>query len=241
MIRLLAAMKLDVRVQIRNKLYAIGIAIGVLVAAALSLMAGPKHLRIVLPTLMLLVIGGSTLFYVAGLIIFEKDEGTLHAVVISPLRTSEYLWSKILTLTALATLEAVVMIGGALLVWQFSAVVLWPNLLLLLIGIVALGILSTLIGLIGVVRYDKVTDFLLPMAVVAIVLQLPAFYFFDVVKHPALLAIPSSAPAMLIQGACDSLASWQWAYGILYSAVWIAGLACWACRAFEKYIVRESG
>lgn len=241
MTRLLAAMKLDVRVQVRNKLYTIGIVVGVLVAVALSLLAEPQHLRIVLPTLILLVIGGSTLFYVAGLIIFEKDEGTLHAVVVSPLRTSEYLWSKILTLTALATLEALVMIGGALIVWQFTAVILWPNLLLLITGIVALGIISTLVGLVGVVRYDKVTDFLLPMAVVAIVLQLPAFYFFGVIEHPAFLTIPSSAPAMLIQGAYGPLAAWQWAYGILYSMIWIVVLSFWAHRAFEKYIVRESG
>ena len=106
MTRLLSAMKIDVRVQIRTKLYAIGIGAGILVAVALSQLAGPDQLFSVVPTLMLLVVGGSTLLYVAGLILFEKDEGTLKAIIVSPLRTSEYLWSKIITLTALATLEA---------------------------------------------------------------------------------------------------------------------------------------
>ncbi len=100
MTRFLSAMKIDVIVQVRNNLYAIGIGVAVLVGVMVSQLARPNQLPSIVPALMLLVIGGTTLLYVAGLILFERDEGTLHAVMVSPLRTSEYLWSKIITLTA---------------------------------------------------------------------------------------------------------------------------------------------
>ncbi len=137
--RLLSAMKTDVTVQLRNNLYSIGIGVGILVAVALSQLARPDQLFLAVPTLMLLVIGGTTLLYVAGMILFEKDEGTLNMVIVSPLRTWEYLASKIITLTALATLESAIMVGGAMLIMSWSAEISVPNLPILLIGIIAIG------------------------------------------------------------------------------------------------------
>ena len=138
---------------------------------------------------MLLVIGGTTLFYVAALILFERDEGTLKAIIVSPLRTSEYLWSKIITLAALATLESVTMIGGAMLIMSRTDEITLPNIPLMLIGIIAIGVMYTLIGIILIVRYDKITDVLIPMSGVAAILQLPFVYFLGWIEHPVLLVI----------------------------------------------------
>ena len=135
MTRLLSTMKTDVMVQVRTNLYTIGIGAGVLVAIALSQLASPDLLVSLVPTLMLLVVGGSTLLYVSAMIIFEKDEGTLWAMIVSPVRPSEYLWSKIITLTALATLEAIIMIGGAMLIMRFSGGFSLPNIQLLLLAL----------------------------------------------------------------------------------------------------------
>ena len=241
MTRLLATMKTDVIVQFRNRLYSIGIFVGVIIAIALSQLAPPDRLFIIVPVLMLIVVGGTTMLYIAALIIFERDEGTMNALIVSPLRTSEYLWSKIITLTALATLESIVMIGGATLLMRWSNPVSWPNIPLLLVGIIGIGVIYTLIGIILIVRYDKITDFLLPMAFVAVVLQLPFLHFLGLVVHPVFLFIPTSAPTMLMQGAYVSLAPWQWVYASLYSVVLIVLLAMWAYRAFDKHVVAKAG
>jgi len=189
---------------------------------------------------MLLAVGGSTLLYVAGMILFEKDEGTINAAIVSPLRVSEYLWSKIVTLTMLATLESIIMIGGAMLLmryWQGQEISNMPNVPLLLLGIITIGTIYTLIGIILIVRYDKITDFLIPMAGVAVVLQLPFLYFLDMIRHPSLLVIPTSAPAVIMQGAYSQLPSWQWPYAIVYTALIIVALTVWAYRAFNKHII----
>jgi fluoroquinolone transport system permease protein len=239
--RFLSAMKTDVTIQLRNKLYGIGIGVAVLVAVAVAWLAGPDQLPAVVPALMLLVVGGSTLLYVAGLMIFERDEGTLNAVIVSPLRPTEYLWSKIVTLTALATLEAVVMVGGAMAIMSFSEPPPWPDVPLLLLGIVLIGVLYTLVGILLIVRYDKITEFLIPMSVVAVVLQLPFVYFLGWIEHPVLLLIPTSAPTVLMQGAYRPLAGWEWAYGAGFTAVLLVGLTVWAHRAFTTHIIMKAG
>lgn len=241
MSRLLSTIKMDVTIQFKTKLYTIGIIAGILVAVAVSQLGSPDQLFSYIPALMLLVGGGSTLLYVAGLIIFEKDEGTLNALIVSPLRTSEYLWSKIITLTTLATLEAMIMIGGAMLIMSFSSEVTIPNIPLLLMGIIAIGVMYTLIGIVMIVRYDKITDFLLPMSGLAIILQLPILYFLEWVNHPAWLVIPTSAPTMLMRAAYVPLSAWEWVYGIGYTTVLLFGLGIWAYRAFNKYIIMKVG
>jgi fluoroquinolone transport system permease protein len=241
MTRLLSTMKNDVTIQVRNNLYSIGIGAGLLVAVVLSQLVNPSQAFSIMPIVVLLVAGGSTLLYVAGLIIFEKDEGTLNAKIVSPLRISEYLWSKILTLTTLATLESLIMVVGAMLIMSRSGEVVWPNIALLLIGIVAMAILYTLIGIVMIVRYDKITDFLVPVIVIAGILQIPFVHFWGVVVHPAFLIIPTSAPTLLMQGAFVQLATWEWVYAFGYSAAMILGLSIWAYRAFQTHIVMKVG
>lgn len=241
MSRFLSAMKIDVTLQVRGRLYTIGIVAGVIVAVAVSQLASPEQLFSIIPTLMLLVVGGSTLLYVAALILFEKDEGTLNAVIVSPLRTSEYLWSKIITLTALATLESIIMIGGAMLIMRFSGELTLPNIPLLLAGIMAIGVIYTLVGIVLIVRFNKITDFLIPMSGVAVVLQLPFLYFLGWVEHPLLLIIPTSAPTVLMQGAYVQLATWEWLYAIGYTAVLMIGLTIWTYRAFNTHIIMKVG
>jgi fluoroquinolone transport system permease protein len=141
----------------------------------------------------------------------------------------------------LATVESVVMIGGAMLIMSFSDEVALPNILLLLLGIVGIGIIYTLIGIVLIVRYDKITEFLIPLSAVAVILQLPFLYFLGWVEHPLFLLIPTSAPTVLMQGAYIQLPGWQWLYAVGYTAVLITVLTIWAYRAFQTHIIAKGG
>ena len=144
-------------------------------------------------------------------------------------------------LSLLATIESVVMVGLAMVIMLFSATIQMPNILLLLLGIVAIGVLYTLIGIIMIVRYQSITDFLFPMAGVVVVLQVPFLHFLHVVEHPLFLAVPTSAPTLLMQGAYTALDTWEWVYGIGYSALWIGVLSVWAIRAFRHHVIAQAG
>lgn len=242
MTRLTSAMKTDVQVQIRNRLYYIGPAFAVLAAGLLAWLAPVVDLAQIVPTAMILLIGGSTLLYVVGLIMFEKEEGTLNAVIVSPLWPFEYLLSKVLTLTALATLESAIIIGGAVLMIRGRSLEpspFYPP--LLLAGIIAIGVLYTLIGIIVMVRYDRLTEALVPVLAIAIPLQLPFLYFLGWLAQPLFLVVPTSAPTMLMWGAFYPLAPWQWLYGVGYTIILVAGLAYWAHAAFRTHIIRKAG
>lgn len=239
--RLFAAMKTDVMVQTRNNLYTIGIAVALLSGFIVSRISTAAALPTMIPIIMLFVVGGSTLLYVAGLIIFEKDEGTLNALIVSPLRRSEYLWSKIISLSFLATLESVLLIGLSIFLISRSEEISAFNIPILLLGIITMAVLYTLLGIVLIVRFRQITDFLVPVLVVAIVLQAPFLYFAGLIDNPLFLIIPTSAPTMLMQGAWLNLEVWQWVYALGYSALQVIVLCIWAFRAFDTHIVRKVG
>jgi fluoroquinolone transport system permease protein len=241
MTRLLAAMKTDVMVQNRNNLYRIGIGIALLSGYIVSQITTAEALPTMIPIIMLFVVGGSTLLYVAGLLIFEKDEGTLSALIVSPLRRGEYLWSKVITLSFLATLESTILVGLSVYLISLSQTVASFNILLLFLGIVVMAVSYTLLGIILIVRYKQITDFLVPVLVLALVLQAPFLYFAGLIENPLFLIIPTSAPTMLMQAAWIHLELWQWVYALAYSAVQVLGLTLWAFRAFHTHIVMKVG
>jgi len=237
--RLYTALKMDILIQWRIKLYLIGVLAGAIVAAAVSQITAADQLYLVIPTLMLLVIGGSTLLYVAALIVFERDEGTINAIMVSPIRIGEYLGSKIISLTLLITVESFVMIGGSMLLIGISdsVVSVLPNIPVLWLGIAGNAVIYTLIGIILIVRYRRVTEFFIPLAAVAVIAEIPMIYFLGVLEHPALLIIPTSAPTVIIKGAFVELDSFLWTYAVLYTVTLIAGLGFWAYRSFKKHVV----
>ncbi len=228
--RLLSTMRLDATIQWRNRFYIIGVGLSLLLALGLAQFLQPEMVNAVLPMLFLFAIGGTTMLYVAGLLIFEKDERTLEAVIVSPMRVSEYMLSKIVTLTLLATLESLIVVVLTQGLDGFN-----PG--LLLAGIILMGVMLTLTGIIMIVRYDSITDFLIPVVTVSLVLQLPALYFTGISDSVLWLIVPTSAPVMLMWAAWFPVESWQVVYGFVYSLVLIAGLYRWARLAFHKHIV----
>lgn len=235
MSRFSASVRTDFQVQVRNNLYAIGIIVSAILAVAMAYLVRPDQMPIVAVAALILIAGGSTLLYVGAMIIFEKDEGTVRALTVSPVRSWEYLGAKVATLTLIATLETAIIVGGAMLI--LGAAASFPNVLLLILATWAMGALYTLIGVVLVVRFRSITDFLVPLSLIATVLQLPFFYFLGIFSHPALLAIPTAAPAMILWGAYYPLAPWEWAYALGYTTLLLAGLSFWANASFKRYIV----
>lgn len=230
MSRLAATLRLDATVQWRNRFYYIGIGLSLLLALAMAQFVEHDMLSGTLPLLFLFAIGGTTMLYVAGLIIFEKDEHTLEAVIVSPVRTNEYMISKVITLTFLATLESVIVL---VLAYGLTGY----NIALLLAGIILMGVMLTLIGFVMIVRYDSITDFLMPVVAVNLVLQLPALYFTGVSDTLLWLILPTAAPVMLMWAAWHTVETWQVIYGVVYSLVTIAVLYRWALAAFHTHII----
>lgn len=235
--RLLTAVRTDVRLQARNQLYAISIGVAALCSGAVAWLSSPDTLQRSVPMALLMFVGGSTLLYVVAMVILERADGTLTAVLVSPLRDAEYLASKAITLTALATLEAaLIALGTHLLVDDAPT----PN-AFLAVGVLTLGIVHVLAGIVIVVRYERIVEALIPMGVIATLMQLPALWFVGAIDHVAILAIPTGAPTMFLRAAYVELEPWQWAYALGGTTLTLAVLAWWSLAAFRTHVAGSAG
>lgn len=229
--RIAATLRVDVTNQARNRLYVIGIGVALGIGFCIRLLVAEEYYARALPAFFLVGLGSTTYLFVAGMVLFEKSERTLDALNVTPLRFHEYLLSKIVTLTAFAVFESVLVLAVVTGLDGFKAAPL-------IAGMTLMGAMYTLMGFAQVVRYRTVTDFLIPGAVfVGVVVQLPLLNTFDVFPSPVWYLVPTHAPLLLMQAAFESIETWQWFYGFAYTgavllALWRAGRT-----AFIRHIV----
>ncbi len=218
-----AAVGLDVRLQARNSLYAIGVVVALVFGIAVRFLVPVDVTGRVLSAFYLVAVGGTTYMFGASMVLLEKGERTMEALRTSPLTAREYIASKALTLSAFALVEAaiVVVVAGR------GAI---ESPVPLLVGVLVLGVSYTLLGIGQATPYQSVTTFLFPGAVVvSLVLQLPIFHVAGM--GPTLLwyVIPTQAPLLLIMGGFEPLDPWQWFYATSVSVA-----AVWASYVFAR-------
>jgi hypothetical protein len=105
----LSALRWDVVLQARNGFYWAS-AFVVLVIGGL-LLAVPEAVRsnqaALVPAIVAINLQITTFFFVAGLMLLERDEGTLTALAVSPWSAGGYLATRTVSLTALAAVETI--------------------------------------------------------------------------------------------------------------------------------------
>ena len=153
MSRMTAVLGGDVRLQFRNGFYYAAGGLAVFGIVALNFF-DRDVLAWLLPPLVLSNLLTNTFYFIAGLVLLEKAEGTLEAQVVTPLRTWEYLGSKVTTLTCLAVLE------------NFAIVSLTYGLgfrpLPFVVGMISASVIYALVGFVVVARYDSINEYLFP-------------------------------------------------------------------------------
>jgi fluoroquinolone transport system permease protein len=230
--RLVATMWCDVRLQMRNGFYwAVAFLLTMLLVLVSQL---PSFDWVpVLPPLVLGNLAVATFFFIAGLILLEKGEGTLEAQVVTPLTEATYLTSKIVTLTALSIVESIVI------VLVTNGLEFRP--LPLVVGIVLTATLYCLAGFLAVVRYDSINEFLFPTMIWVTLFSLPILHYAGLWSSPLMYLHPFQAPLVILKGAFNPLRPWEWIYGIGYATLWSSLAFFWSRRAFRRFVVAKSG
>ena len=232
MTRLTATMQWDVRLQWRNGFYYAAIAV-VVMWLFIASQIPDETLIWLLPMMIMgnLVIG--TFYFLGGLVLLEKDEGSLEARVTTPLRPTEYLGSKVLTLTGLAVLESSLI--------TIASVGLQANWVWLLAGVVETAVFFCLVGFIVVARYDSVNEYLLPSIGWLLLLGLPLATYMAGWSHWLLYLHPMQATLTLMTGAWQALPWWLISYCLVYPALWIALAAHLSLRTFHRFVITKQG
>ena len=230
--RLAATMRCDVRLQVRNGFYwavAFLLAVfGLILVWLPDLDWAPAVPAVVLGNL---VVG--TFLFMAGLVLLEKDEGTLAALSVTPLSRGEYLTSKVVTLTGLSIVEnvalVVLVVGSAF------------RPLPLVLGIVLASALYCLTGFAAVARYDSINEFLFPSMLYTALFALPFLPYTGIWESPVMYLHPLQAPLVILRGTVAPLAAWEWLYGIGYSLLCAALAFGWSRNEMRRLVAGPTG
>ncbi len=228
--RLLSTLKLDVALQWRNGFYYASLFVAITMIIVMRNMFSPEMLKVVIPYFLYIAMS-IAFFFIAGLVLLEKSEGILESMVVSPLRTSEYLYSKIITLTAMMLIENLFII-----ICSYGYDLYWIT---LLTGALLISVQYALLGLILIARFDSVTDFIMPAVLCTTIIQLPFFNFIDKIPQWMFIPWPSYGPLLLFQGAFQSITFYQYIYAIVYPVIAIVIFFYLAHRSFERFIIRK--
>ena len=179
------------------------------------------------------------IMFVGALVLFEKSENVLQALVITPMKTDDYLLSKITSLTILSCISATIFI---ILMNIFGGIDF--NVFFLASGIILTSILLILLGFILVSRLKSINEYLMAMALVFLGLTFPPMlHLSELYENVIFYLWPTQASLLIFRGVFNEavLETWEIAYGIIYQIVWIGILFYLARRAFYKYIISKGG
>lgn len=232
MSRLIATFRCDVRLQFRNGFYYVSAFVAAVFVVGLRQLPDVDWARwwppIVLENLLI-----NAFYFMAGMVLLEKGEGTLEAQIVTPLRSGEYLASKVLSLGLLSLLETfaiVALVSG----FDFDGLSLAASVLLL-------AALFALYGFFVVVRYDSISEFLLPSTIWTMGLSLPLLYHFDLWRSWLMFVHPLQAPLVLMRSAFEAVPAWHVLYGLLYSLLWIGVAYRFTEGAFHRFVITREG
>ena len=169
-------------------------------------------------------------YFVASMVLFEKGEGVLDALVTTPLGDRGYLASKVATLSFLAVAASTVVA-----VVGHGEVASVP---LLVVGVGLSASLFVLVGFVAVARYDSVNEYFISAVGWGTVLFLPLFGYLGLVETRLFYLLPAQPVLVLVEGAFRSIPAWQVAYGVGYLLVGNVLAYVWARRTFRRHVVR---
>lgn len=226
--RLASAVKHDLRLQFRHGFYHIYAIISALYIVVLRL--SPQAVRdLLLPILIFSDPGMLGFYFIAALVLFENDARSLQAVSVTPLRPSEYLLAKAISLSTLAVVASSVVAG---LGWAMT-----PRLVLIIPVVGACGALVVFAGFAFVVRHNTFSMFLLQSIPVLVLLGVPLLGILGLAQSPLYYLFPSYPALLAIRGVFLQgsflLLFIHWALMI----VWAYAFYRMALKAHAKYIV----
>ncbi len=230
MSRLIATVKHDVRNQYRHGFYFASFFVLVFVGTIVSLL--PPAAAVVIPAILLTGMLLGTFVFMAGLLLLEKGQGTLEGLIVTPLKPDEYLLAKVVTLAGVAVLENAVITAIARTSGLLSDVE-WGW---VLAGSVFSGVVYTLLGFLTVIRYDSLNEFMFPMILITMLLQLPAMVCFGMPEFAPLFLLPTHGPLLMFQAALEPLPAWKMTYAVGYPSAWIFISFLWGRRTFHRFV-----
>jgi fluoroquinolone transport system permease protein len=242
--RILSVVRWDISLQYRYGFYYVSLFVIVLMVLLLSQIP-VENLAFLLPVFVLSAMMVTTYYFMGALVLLEKGENALHALVVTPLRAGEFLWARVASLTGLAVVETLLIVAPVYGLLYGYRVGFEPgfhfNLLWLLAGMILLGALYSLLGFVSIAPYDAVNEYLLPSVGYLMLLMLPLIDYAGLWQSRVFYLHPVQPALLLLRAAFMPAEPGQIVYGLVGSLFWTAVAYAWARRAFQQFVVRAAG
>lgn len=230
--RLCNAVRLSLAVQKRSYFLHVYLGVAVVTVTVVRLLVPAEWHALVVPAALLGEFGTMSVFMVAAQRYLDRIEGSVGALLVTPLRHGELVGSMVLAPAFVTTAAGLLVHAG---VFGADLGLLWlaPTLF-------ALTCLSGSIGLVLSSRYSEFTQFLMGSLPVVLIFSLPFLSFFELVPRYAFVWLPWDAALYsfgeVARGDLDA-----GTYAVkLAQLVAFAGLAwIWAGRSFHARIVEH--
>jgi len=194
--RVFGALKADIKFQFKHGFYFVYIALTLMYMTIISQIPVSMS-KYIVPVVIFSDPSIVGFFLIGGIVMLEKIQGILHYLVITPLRTKEYLLSKVISLALLAELA-----GFAIAFVTYNKNFNW---LLLGVGILLTSSIFTLYGFIVVSGCNTINQYLIKMVPYMLVIIIPCLL---IIKYPYSWAIdifPGVTGLKLIHGAFNGI------------------------------------
>lgn len=223
-------LKWDIRLQFRYGIIPVYVVLTSLLVLGLQL-AGQD----INPDIVILLIATDPavlgFYFIAVLVLYEKTEGVLQALVVSPLDATGYLFSKAASLSTLA-----VSASFAVAVSEFG---LSPRIAVLLFGVLLSSLLIVFLGFVAVSRFDSINEYFLSAAVWGTILFSPILGYLGLFNTPAFYLLPFQPLLITIEAGVRSVSLWKVIYAFAYLVVGTTLTFLWARRSFDRDILRQ--
>lgn len=232
--KLIALTKYNVKVQFRNGFYYAYLFVIVMYLVILHLIPAEMVDRL-LPILILSDPAMLGFFFIGGIMLLEKDDNIYESLFVTPLKLSEYMFSKIASLTLLGVIVsfiiAIVMKG------------LDFNYPLLLFAVILTSPLYILIGMIAASRAKNLNEYMVFTPFYILVFFVPLLAYFNATPQFFFYYLsPVQATIILFEGAFHGgIKLWEWIYIIGINAVYTFLAWKWAERRIDRYLLRKIG
>ncbi len=181
----------------------------------------------------LLVISDPAMFgvlFIGVLVLYEKDNNTLNALIVTPLKPSHYLLSKAISLTIVAVpiALAIGLFGHGVDIGYFP----------FLVSVTLSSFIFVFLGFVVVSRSKSFNQFVIKFAIFTIPVSLPFLDLFDLIHSDLFYLIPLQATVLLLKQSFNyNVESWKYIYAISYLLAWTYFSYYIAIRAYNLNLI----
>lgn len=233
--RLLKLLKWDFVFQVKYGIIIASIFITTVWLGMISLL--PAHtMDYVIPIAFITDFAVTGFLFIAAMLFFDKGQGTLATIITSPIKVSEYILSKIISLSILICFIAVTIVFGVNMIKGISI-----NYLFVIIASILSSSFFILLGFIISTFYKSFTDMLMPMGVVFSFLFIPLLIYInaDILNFLEYIVFiwPTYSMMILIDATLGNTSSISVILSIIYILILNIILFRMAIKFFNKKVI----